>query len=203
MSRCPASAVSTRTAGSHTNGGSATQTFRRSMPNQWNIGIDAMAITRMLTSSSVPSTFHAAMHPPRHPEPRQRECEHDGGRPRDDVEAAAGVTHLHRHDAFDIRPVHQQLQRQPEALKTHQRHPRRVPHDEIADPRKREPPRQREHRGHEQQHRGRPPFEVAQHAAGRHPQRDRQPCDGAERQADLQSVRLAPRDSPRLPPPAR
>ena len=49
------------TAGSHTNGGSATQTFRRSMPNRWNIGIEAMAITRMLTSSSVPSTFQAAI----------------------------------------------------------------------------------------------------------------------------------------------
>ena len=203
MSRCPASAVRTSTAGSHTNGGSATQTFRRSMPNRWNIGIEAMAITRMLTSSSVPSTFQAAMHPARHPEPRERQCEHDGGRPGDDVEAAPGVTHLNRHDPLHVRPVHQQLQRQPESLKTHQHNPRRVPHHEIAHPRKREPPRQHEHRGHEQQHRRRPPFEVAQHAAGRHPQRDRQPCDGAERQARSAACSSGAWDSPRRPPPAR
>ena len=183
-SRWPANAISTITAGSHTNGGNITHVFNRSGPNRPTIGVETTAMTTMLSSSSAPSAFQAsgqaaaaraAMDGPRH---RQR------GEAGDDVEVPAGITHLIRHHAFAVGAVHQQFQREAKRLHANQRRQRQAVHQARAEARERH--QRAEHaRWHRQrQKRRRPQIETRQvPRLGRGPRRaqPRDRSDGSQR----------------------
>ena len=92
----------------------------------------------------------AAMDGPRH---RQR------GEAGDDVEVPAGITHLIRHHAFAVGPVHQQLQREAKRLHANQRRQRQAVDQARAEA--------REGHQHAKQRRWRPAMPETAEAADR------------------------------------
>src|SRR5262249_16572445 len=83
----------------------------------------------------------------------QPRAEDERRNPGHDVEVAAGIAHLYRHQPFDVRAMHEQLDANAESLVADEGGQRKAERDALADGRERELERNEKDQNEQHQHR--------------------------------------------------